>query len=402
MRRFPGAIVPGWGVNTVADSRGSGTRHLAAPARAQLAAVLARWGGRPTLLAVAIVNLVAFMVLVPYINPANLGADAMTYRRCAVMLAQGAGFCGAPYPPLMAVAALPLSWVSPMAAAAIMSTIEIVVLGAGVTLETRGQARIDRLLVGVAVVTFTPVVYELLLGQTTLLIAAAIYPVARRSDTFRNGIPIGIVLAVAPKALLAPFLVWMLVWRRHAFLGALLTALALTCGAVLVLGLDPYREWLAVVTGSSRSSLIGTLSNRDMGNLSLWPLEPVTIAAALFVALATVMAILQDESHGFVAALFGGLLLAPYSMLYAYSVVLLAVRPALGFAPRATRALSLTVNFAHPALGSIVWTMAGLGAFLTSRVWEPADAGTAQSTHRVAPRRLPGRRGSRNPEAVEP
>ena len=362
-----------------------------ASARDRLAAMLARWGGRPTLLAVAVINVVSFIVIAPYIAPANYGLDVGTFRQCAVALTQGVAYCGSPYPPLMGVAALPLSWVSPAAAAVLMPTIGITILAAGILAETRGQARIDRLLIAISVYTFTPVVYELLLGQTTIVIGGAIYLVARRSDAFRNGIAIGIVLAVAPKVLLVPFLLWMLVWRRHALAGALLTAVVLTGVAIVVMGPDPYRTWLSLVTGSGRTSLVGWLSDRDMGNLSLWPLEPVTIATAIFVAAVTVVAILRDESRGFVASLFGGLLLAPYTLLYGYTLVLLAVKPALAYAPRVTRLLALTVNFAHPALPSIIWTIVGLVACLSPRRSDPARAdgraadGPAAATPTAAP-----------------
>ena len=343
-----------------------------ASARDRLAAMLARWGGRPTLLTVAVINVVSFIVIAPYIAPANYGLDVGTFRQCAVALTQGVAYCGSPYPPLMGVAALPLSWVSSAAAAVLMPTLGITILAFGILAETRGHARIDRLLIAISVYTFTPVVYELLLGQTTILIGAAIYLVARRSDAFRNGIAIGIVLAVAPKALLAPILLWMLVWRRHALGGALLTAVVLTGVALLVMGPDPYRAWIGTVTGAGKTSLVGWLSDRDMGNLSLWPLEPVTIATAIFVAAATVVAIARDESRGFVASILGGLLLAPYTLLYGYTLVLLAVKPALAYAPRVTRGLALTVNFAHPALPSIIWTLTGLIACLFPRRSGPA------------------------------
>jgi hypothetical protein len=254
-----------------------------------------------------------------------------------------------------------------------MTLIGAGILLIGVMIETRGKAAIDRVLVAVAALTFAPVVYELLLGQTTLLIAAALYPLARRPDGFRNGIPFGIALALAPKPLLFPVLVWMLVWRRHALLTTVLTSLTLTGFGVVVLGSDQYRDWLSILTGAGRETVAGTfvLSLRDMGNFSLWPLNPATFVLACAVAGATLWTIVRDPSRGFVAALLAGLLLAPYSLLYAFSILLLAVKPALAFAPRATRALALTANLVGIFLAVVTaWSVAGLVACLPiKRPW---------------------------------
>jgi len=177
-----------------------------------LAARLQRWSGRPTLVAVAALNAITGLAAAATLAPVAFGADANTFRRCALFVAEGRiDFCGFLYSPLTAFVARPLTWVSPTGAAVAMTLLGVAILATGVTLETRGQALIDRALVAVAALGFAPVVYELLLGQTTFLIAAALYLVARRADAFRNGIPLGIVLALAPKPLLLPVLVWMLV-----------------------------------------------------------------------------------------------------------------------------------------------------------------------------------------------
>jgi hypothetical protein len=294
------------------------------------------------------------------------GWDAATYRRCAVLLAEGeTEFCGFLYSPLMALAARPLTWVAPTVAMLAMTLIGVTIVVVGVALETRGQARVDRALVAVAALTFAPVVYELLLGQTTLLIAAALYPIARRGDRFRHGIPFGIALALAPKPLLLPVLVWMLVWRRRALAATIVTALALTGVGIALLGLEQYREWLLVLTGAGREATAGTFTLSTHNNASLWPMSPLTFALACVVGVITLWAIMRDGSRGFVASLLAGLLLAPYSLLYAFSILLLAVKPALEFAPRATRVLALVANPAAVIAGVMtVWSSAALVACL--------------------------------------
>ena len=325
--------------------------------RHRLAARLERWSGRPTLVALAAMNAITGLAVAAILARPSFGADADTFRRCASFAAEGRIDCGSLYSPLFALVARPLTWVSPTTAAIAMTLIGFAILVIGVKLETRCQAPVDRVLVAVAALGFAPVVYELLLGQVTFLFAAALYPVARRADAFRNGIPLGIALALAPKPLLLPVLVWMMVWRRRALTAALLATLTLTCLGVVLMGPDQYRQWISVLTGAGRESVSGTFS--------LWPLDPPRFALAAVIGAATLWAILRECSRGFVAALFSGLLLAPYTGLYAASILLLAVKPALAFAPRATRVLALIAN---PALGLFLalaaWSVGGLTACL--------------------------------------
>jgi hypothetical protein len=343
----------------------------AVSARDRLSQAVVRWSGRPTLSAIALMNVITGLAMGATIAGANFGVDSGLYRRCAVLLAEGhTEFCGSLYSPLMALAAQPLTWLSPTAAVVVMSLMGATILLTGVALETRSQAFVDRVLIGVAVFTFAPVVYELLLGQTTLLIAATIYPLARRQDSFWNGIPFGVAFALAPKPLLVPLLVWMVVWRRRALTATILTAAVLTGIGIAVLGFDQYRSWFMVVTGAGRETLSGTfwLSTEDFGNRSLWPLSPATFLVACIVVVVTVWAILRDANRGFVASLFAGLLLAPYSLLYAFTILLLAVKPALVFAPRTVRALALTANLARYFPASLIlWSLIGLSRCLSLR-----------------------------------
>ena len=340
------------------------------PVRDRLAVLLRRWSGRPTLFAVAVMNAITGIGFGAAIAAANFGADSGLYRECALLLAEGqAEFCGFLYSPLMALAARPLTWISTTTAMLTMTLVGVGVLLAGVALETRGQALLDRVLVAVAALTFAPVVFELLLGQTTLLIAATIYLVARRPDSFWNGIPFGVALALAPKPLLFPILVWMLVWRRRAITATAMTSLILTGVGIVLLGLEQYRDWVSVLTGAGSASVSGTfiLATHEMGNFSMWPFNPATLLLAGAVVVTTLWTILRDPSRGFVAALLAGLLLAPYSLLYAFSILLLAVKPAFAFAPRATRLLALSANLAFLLAHALtVWSLAGLVACLTT------------------------------------
>ena len=345
-------------------TRASRPQHVTVVAllRDRLGARLERWSGRPTLFAVAAMNAITGLGVAAVLAPVWFGVDVGTFRRCAQLAAEGRTDPCSFYTPMFALVARPLTWVSPTMAELAMVLIGIAILLTGVKLETRGQAPVDRLLVAVATLGFAPVVSELILGQTTLLMAAALYPVARRTDALRSGILLGIVLALAPKPFLLPVLVWMIVWRRRALAAALVAALALTCLGLALMGPDPYRQWISLVMEVGQSGMSGSSLN-----LSLWAggLDPMEVALAAAIGAAALWAILRGSSPGFVAALFAGLLLAPYSLLYAASILLLAVKPALAFAPRATRVLALTVN---PALVLLVaptaWLVGGLIACL--------------------------------------
>ena len=331
----------------------------------RLAILLERWSGRPLLVAVAAMNGITGLAVAAILAPTAFGADAGTFRRCALFVVGGRTDCGFLVSPLFALVARPLTWASPTTAAVAMTLLSVTILLAGVTLETRGRPLVDRVLVAVAALGFAPVVYELLLGQMTLLIAVALYPAVRRTDAFRTGIPVGIVLALVPKPLLLPVLVWMLVWRRRALIAATLTALALTCLGLALMGPDQYRAWVSVLTGAGRASVAGTFSLSLAGNFSLWPLDPAKIAIAAAVGVAALWTILRDCPRGFVAALLAGLLVAPYTGLYAASILLLAVKPALGFAPRATRVLALIANPALVLLLALAaWSVASLAVCL--------------------------------------
>lgn len=317
--------------------------------------------GRPALVAIAAMNAITGVVVAVMLAPLAAGADAGFYRDCA--MAGATKGCGGLYPPLTALVAWPLTLLPPAGAAIVMSSIGLAILFVGFVIETRGEALLDRALVLVAVLGFAPVVHELLLGQVTLPIAATIYLVARRGDAYRNGIPLGIALAIAPKPILFLVVVWMLVWRRRALAGAILAAVAMTAAALVVASPDAYAAWLGILFGLGRDSVAGVAPLATHGNLSLWPLDAPKLAVALVVAATVVWIILRDDTRGFVAAVLAGLVLAPYTGLYAGTMLLLAVRPALRFAPRVTRLLALAANICFAMLFALVpWATVGVAA----------------------------------------
>ena len=282
----------------------------------------------------AIIGLVAVITLAPL----SFGADADFLRRGAQGLLDGVPCADFVFTPLCAFVAIPLAQLPAQAAAVVVLAIELAVLLVGIAIETRRLPTPDRLLVAIAIVLAVPVVNELLLGQVTILIAASIYPLRDR-DGIRRGIAFGVALALVPKPLLLPLLVWMVVWRRQALAGALVTAAVLTGLGLLLLGPARYGDWFTALQGA------GAVSRH--GNFSVWTDGVTPLAVGLAIAIVVAFAAsLRDRRLGFVAALPAGVLLAPYSLIYALAILVVAIRPALAVAPRALRVIALTTNLA--------------------------------------------------------
>jgi hypothetical protein len=275
------------------------------------------------------------IVLILSIAPSAWAADA--HRNLAAARALLDGTFGSAegylYSPLAAALTIPALAVPEGAAMVgwLVLKVAIVLVAAGAV--TRGLRPPDRLLASVAAIAFLPVLYDLELGNITVLVAAAIAIVAWIPDRWIAGIPLGIILASAPKPQLIPVLLWMAVFRRRALAGALGSAGLGTLVGCVVFGLGPYVEWIRV---------LGVRPDLNSGNLSLSEMQPfVAIPASLVVVIATVLAMRRGAAPGLVAALVCGLLVSPYTILYAAGVLLVAAPALAQAAPRIAFVLAL-------------------------------------------------------------
>ena len=293
--------------------------------------------GRPMLVAIAAFNAIFGIAATWILLPLTFGSDTEIYRRGAIGIQQGYIAEDFLYPPLTGILATPLTWISLPAATLAMAAVGLLIIGLGLVRETPGVALVDRVLVLLAVLGFLPVTYELITGQVTLLIAATIYPVRDR-DGFWRGALLGVAIALFAKPVVIPLLLWMLLWRRRALLSTILSALVVTAAGILVLGPDIYRAWIAAVRATGEIVRPGNLSLTVLGSPAL------VVGLGVLIAGLAVWAMLRDERRGFVAALVAALLVAPFTLMYQVSILLLAVRPALALAPRATRVLALLAN----------------------------------------------------------
>lgn len=286
------------------------------------------------------------------------------------------------YSPLAAALTVPALAVPTDVAVVVYLGVRVLLLAAGALIATRSLPRQERLLVIVAVLAFLPLTYDLALGNVTTFVLAAIAMTTWWGDRAAAGIPLGIILATAPKPQLIPLLVWMAVARPRSLVGASATAAAATVLAAAALGVSTYRTWVTALEAPPY------LSSGPVINLAVWAWPmPVAIAAALVTLGAWFVAFRNGYWPSLLAATCAGILLAPYTLIYA-AAVLPAVAPAMArAAPRATLALALCAPLAL-ILAFQAWVAAAMAlAVLVPRDrWPPAPR---VASRRVVPR-LPG------------
>ena len=322
----------------------------------------------PRIFAVAAMNTILGVVVGILLFPLAWAADGN--RNLAAALALAAGTFGQDhtylYSPLAAALTLPVAAVVPYGAAiGGWLLARIAVLAAGVARQTRDLSSAERILVVLAAVGFVPTLYDLLLGNVSIIVAAVVALVAWSDDGYLSGLPLGLLLATIPKPALIPVLIWMLVFRRRAFLSSIGSAAVFSAIGLVVFGGVAYADWLQVLL---HPYYLGT---QQLGNMALgamlppilaWPLTALTIGA-------TLVALRRGETAGLIACLCAGLLIAPYTMAYGAVLLLLAVRPLARVAPMRTFALAISGS-----LGVIVFMPLWVGAVLVTTLAVPRAA----------------------------
>jgi Glycosyltransferase family 87 len=324
----------------------------------------------PRIFAIAVMNGILGAVVGVLIFPLAWSADGD--RNLAAAQALAAGVFGQDhtylYSPLAAALTIPFATSLPHAAAIAGWLVgRLGALAAGVARQTRGLSTPDRMLVAIAAISFVPTMYDLLLGNVTILVAAVVALVAWSADGYLAGLPLGLMLATIPKPALIPVLLWMLVFRRRAFLSAVGSAAVFSLLGLVLLGASAYGGWLQVLL---HPYYLGT---QQLGNLALgamlpaflaWPLMAITVVV-------TFVALRRGETPGFIACLCAGLLVAPYTIAYGAVLLLLAVGPLARVAPMRTFALALSGS-----LGILIFMPLWVGAILVTTLAVPRTAWT--------------------------
>ena len=339
--------------------------------------------GRPALIALA--GLSVSIGVVAVLRGARLVWAADAHRNLAAAAALLDGTFGSVreylYSPLAAALAIPALALDREVAVLVWLALETLVLVIGVTLVTRGLPSVERVLVGVIAIAFLPILYDLELGNVTVVVIAALAAIAWSPDRVVAGIPLGLVLATAPKPQLVPILLWMIIVHRRALIGVLGTAATATLVGLAVIGPTAYAAWIAALRAPSY------LSSGEVINLALWSLPLyVAIPCALAAIAGFALALRRGYWPGLVAAICVGLLLAPYTLIYGAGLLLVSVPAAVRASPSLVFALALiapaALTVAFPAWVGLVLA---LSVFLPANRWPPPGSVLTLRTMRPAP-----------------
>jgi len=326
---------------------------------------------RPALIGLATLSTIVAAFAFVRAIPEVWGVDAMRNMAAATAALHGS-FGQVPdylYSPLAAVLTVPASLLPPAIAIALWLAARLGILLVGAAIATRGLARLDRVLIAICLVTFLPLLYDLEVGNVTVLVLAAIAIVAWNPDRLMTGIPMGLLLATAPKPQMIPVLVWMLVANRKALAGAITTAGAATLAGIAVTGIAAYTTWIATLRAPAYLNTGG-----EIINLAIWPQPPIVVWVGTALAvIGWAMAMRRGYWAGLLGAMCLGLLLAPYTLIYGAGVLPAAVPAAARAAPRATLLFAFTAPVAL-LLVFPLWVAAilGLAALLPAVLWQAA------------------------------
>jgi hypothetical protein len=212
--------------------------------------------------------------------------------------------------------------------------------------SARAQLHASRLGWLTPVLLITPVVvWPLIAGQTTLLVAAAVYMAFRfECRPVLAGLLLGVALCIKPQiCFLAPAALLMTRnWNAVFVAGA--ACLALASAATLAFGAGIWTDWLGSTAGYLEVNAQDPLSRRV---LAIWPVW--LKIAALAGGLAVMVARRADKMELIIAALVTSLLASPHAM--QYDAALLAPAAMAMFARLDWRMAPSVLFLALPASG---------------------------------------------------
>jgi len=216
------------------------------------------------------------------------------------------------YSPLAVLAMAPLAALGTAPGLAVAVALKVALIVLCVADATRGRRPWQRLVAAIVVLTWLPVLADLWMGNTEVLLGCAMYlVVARRHPA--AGLGLALVLATVAKPILLPFLLWALLYRRPATLVAVLGAAVLSVAGVVLLGPDLYRAYLEALLSAGRYAVPFS------GNIGLSGVAPELLLPLSVLGAAGFVLLLwrgRDESAGLMWSLLIGLIAAPYVALY--------------------------------------------------------------------------------------
>jgi hypothetical protein len=226
-----------------------------------------------------------------------------------------------------------------------------------------------RVLAFVGLATALPFLHDFMLGNTNILVVAAMVPALFGRPDRRNGILLGLAAAAFAKPLLIPVLLWLAIWRRQTFAGALIAGAIATAVGLAIFGPNAYADWI----GGVRSGSIW-LSTPFAGNHGVTSYDPALWApvAALVGGLFVFVLVRGGPRTGLIWALTSPILLVSYAGTYSALPIALTL-PIIG--PRSP-ALALLIVALSPVATTIPLPFYAAGILLASLAFREPRAAT--------------------------
>lgn len=231
------------------------------------------------------------------------------------------------YTPLGALLFVPLVPLSAAGAAWAWIGFKLVVLGVAARWYARPWEGIDHWLVILAVVSFPPVIHDLVIGNVSTITLLVLLAVARWPDA-RGGVALGLLLALMPKPHLLPVLGYLAIRRPRAFAASLGTIGVSILAGVAMFGIQPWLDFV----GTLREPLERTFT-ANIGFSGL--LGPVGVAVGVVVAVAIfVVGVLVGGARGYGLSILAGIVAGPYTFIHYLAGSIVAAEPVLRTRPR--------------------------------------------------------------------
>jgi hypothetical protein len=231
------------------------------------------------------------------------------------------------YTPMGALAFSPLAALTPEAATFVWLGLKLAVLGVIAVWYSQPWHGRDRLLVAALVLTFPPIIHDLVIGNISTITTLVLLALLRWPDA-RGGVGLGLLLALAPKPHLLPVLAWMALRRRSALLAALATAAAVVLVGFAVFGPNPWQAYLDTLReplSRTFTANIGFSAYLGIAGVVLGMVAAAVLLAAAFT---------RRGSDGMGLAIMSGIVLGPYTFIHYLAGALVAIEPILRSRPR--------------------------------------------------------------------
>lgn len=231
------------------------------------------------------------------------------------------------YTPLGALPFIPFVPLSEGAASWTWVAVKVVVLIGAAAWFSRPWRGRQRVVICALVLTFPPIVHDLMIGNVSTFTLLAFIALARWQDA-RGGFAIGLLTLLMPKPHLLPVLAYLAIRRRTEFFAAALTMVAGVLIGLVIFGSQP---WLAFI-GTLREPLERTFT-ANIGFSSLF--GPAGVVIGVLAGLGVLgVAVLVGGQRGYGLSIIGGILMGPYTFIHYLAGTLVAAEPVLRSHPR--------------------------------------------------------------------